>query len=388
MLKPTLIAAFALLASTAAWADTIKIGVVGPFSGPAALQGKNFQAGIEAWFALHGNSVGEHDIEVVYRDLPSADPAQSAALSQELVIGEGVQYLAGYYYTPDALAAAPILQEANVPMVVFNAAASSIVNASPLVVRTSFTTWQTSTPMATVARERGISKVITIVADYGPGIDAETAFASGFSGQGGTIVESVRVPMTTIDFSPIMQRVRDSGAEAIFTFLPSGPATLAFLRAYAENGLRAQGVQLLATGDVTQEPDLGALGDNAVGVLTTYHYAVSHDSPENKAFVEAASAAIGDPTQLTFPAVGAFDGMYVITKMIEATGGQQDAVKAVEAVKGLSWISPRGPVSIDPDSRHVTQNIYLREVTNVAGTFINKEIQTFEKQGDPGWTAP
>ena len=388
-MKTLLLAAAALvLGSSLAVADTIKIGVVGPFSGPAALQGRNFKAGIDAWFALHGNTVGEHTIEVVYRDMPTADPAQSAALSQELVIGEGVQYLAGYYYTPDALAAAPILEEANVPMVVFNAAASSIVNASPYVVRTSFTTWQTSTPMTAVAVERGIGKVITVVADYGPGIDAENAFTAGFTEKGGEIVESVRVPMTTTEFSPIMQRVRNSGAEAIFTFLPSGPATLAFLRAYSENGLRDAGIQLLATGDVTQEPDLAAMGDNALGVLTTYHYAVSHQSPENEAFVEAARAAIGDPAQLTFTAVGAFDGMYVITRMIEATGGQRDAAAAVEAAKGLNWTSPRGPVHIDPQTRHINQNIYLREVSKMDGQYINREIQTFEGQGDPGWVAP
>ena len=388
-MKPLLVAAIALaLTQGAALADTIKIGVVGPFSGPAALQGRNFQAGIDAWLALNGDTVDGHIIEIVYRDLPAADPAQSAALTQELIVSEGVQYLAGYYYTPDAMAAAPILEEGNVPMVVFNAATSSIVNASPYVVRTSFTMWQTVSPMAAVARERGIGKVITVVSDYGPGVDAESAFTTGFAGAGGEIVESVRLPMNTNDFSPIMQRIRDSGAEAVFAFLPAGPATLGFLRAYVENGLEQAGVTLLAPGDLTQEPDLAALGDNALGLLTTFHYAVSHDSPENAVFVEAATKAIGSPSELSFPAVGAYDGMYVISKMIEATGGKQDAAAAVEAVKGLSWISPRGPVSIDPDNRHITQNIYLREVAFEDGQYINKEIQTFENQGDPGWTAP
>ena len=384
-----LLASLALaLTSSVAFADTIKIGVVGPFSGPAALQGKNFQAGIDAWLAVNGNTIGDDTIEIVYRDLPAADPAQSAALTQELIVSEGVQYLAGYYYTPDAMAAAPILEEGNVPMVVFNAATSAIVNASPYVVRTSFTTWQTSTPMAAVARERGISKVITVVSDYGPGVDSETAFVTGFTAAGGEIVESVRMPMNTNDFSPMMQRIKDSGAEAVFAFLPAGPATLGFVQAYVENGLKDAGVTLLAPGDLTQEPDLDALGDNALGLLTTFHYAVSHDSPENAAFVEAASEAIGDAADLSFPAVGAYDGMYVISKMIEATGGNQDAAAAVEAVKGLSWVSPRGPVSINPDNRHLTQNIYLREVAKEGDQYINREIQTFENQGDPGWKAP
>jgi branched-chain amino acid transport system substrate-binding protein len=196
------------------------------------------------------------------------------------------------------------------------------------------------------------------------------------------------MPMNTNDFSPMMQRIKDSGAEAVFAFLPAGPATLGFMQAYVENGLKDAGVTLLAPGDLTQEPDLVALGNNALGLLTTFHYAVSHDSPENAAFVEAASKAIGNAADLSFPAVGAYDGMYVISKMIEATGGKQDAAAAVEAVKGLSWTSPRGPVSINPENRHITQNIYLREVAQEDGRYINKEIQTFEAQTDPGWKAP
>ena len=388
-MKRAIIAAFAaIIMGSTAYADTIKIGVVGPFSGPFALQGKNFKAGIDAYIALHGATIGDDTVEIVYRDLPAADPAQSKALAQELVVKEKVQYLAGFYFTPDAMAVTPILQQANVPLIVMNAATSAIVTKSPLVVRTSFTTWQTSLPIAKVAHDAGVAKVISIVSDYGPGVDAENAFKTGFEKEGGSVVEAIRIPLSTNDFSPIMQRIRDSGAQGVFAFLPSGPTTLGFVKAYNENGLKAAGIKFLAPGDLTQESDLPALGDAALGIQTTFHYAVSHDSPENKAFVEAASKAIGNPAELSFPAVGAFDGMAVIYKMIEATGGEQDAQKAVDAVKGLSWISPRGPVSIDPESRHITQNIYLREVTKADdGSYYNKEIQTFEKQGDPGLAA-
>jgi branched-chain amino acid transport system substrate-binding protein len=196
------------------------------------------------------------------------------------------------------------------------------------------------------------------------------------------------MPLATNDFSPIMQRIKDSGAQGVFAFLPSGPTTLGFMKAYVDNGLKNGGVQLFAPGDLTQESDLPALGETALGVLTTFHYAISHDSPENKKFVEEARKAIGNPAELSFPSVGAYDGMHVIYKMIEATGGKKDAEKAVEAVKGMEWVSPRGPVSIDPESRHLTQNIYLREVAKADdGTYYNKEIQTFEKQGDPGLKA-
>ena len=388
-MKRAIIAAFAaIIMGSGAYADTIKIGVVGPFSGPFALQGKNFKAGIDAYMAMHGTTIGDDSVEIIYRDLPAADPAQSKALAQELVVKEKVQYLAGFYFTPDAMAVTPILKQANVPLIVMNAATSAIVTKSPLVVRTSFTTWQTSTPIAKVAHDAGVSKVISIVSDYGPGIDAENAFKAGFEKAGGAVVEAIRMPLSTNDFSPIMQRIKDSGAQGVFAFLPSGPTTLGFVKAYSENGLKAAGIKFFAPGDLTQESDLPALGDAALGIQTTFHYAVSHDSPENKTFVEAASRAIGNPAELSFPSVGAFDGMNVIYKMIEATGGVQDAQKAVDAVKGLSWISPRGPVSIDPESRHITQNIYLREVAKADdGSYYNKEIQTFEKQGDPGLAA-
>lgn len=388
MRRIILAALAALVTSAAAHADAIKVGVVGPFSGPFALQGKNFKAGIDAYMALSGVKVGEDDIEIIYRDVPQADPAQSKALAQELVVKEGVQYLAGFYFTPDAMAVTPLLEQANVPLVIMNAATSAIVTKSPLVVRTSFTLWQTSTPIAKVAREAGVSKIISVVSDYGPGIDAENAFKTGFEAVGGQVVEAIRMPLSTNDFSPIMQRIKDSGAEGVFAFLPSGPTTLGFVKAFNENGLKDGGVKFFAPGDLTQESDLPALGDAALGLQTTFHYSVSHDSPENKAFVEAAAKAIGNPTELSFPSVGAYDGMHVIYKMIEATGGEQNAQKAVDAVKGLSWTSPRGPVSIDPESRHITQNIYLREVSKVDdGTYYNKEIQTFEKQGDPGLAA-
>ncbi|MQW89419.1 ABC transporter substrate-binding protein [Sinorhizobium saheli] len=388
-MKRTILAALAALAmSGAACADTIKIGVIGPFSGPFALQGKNFKAGIDAYMAMNGSKVGDDDIEVIYRDVPQPDPAQSKALAQELVVKEGVQYLAGFYFTPDAMAVTPLLEQANVPLVIMNAATSAIVTKSPLAVRTSFTLWQTSTPIAKVTKDAGVSKIISVVSDYGPGVDAENAFKQGFEAVGGEIVEAIRMPLSTNDFSPIMQRIKDSGAEGVFAFLPSGPTTLGFVKAFNENGLKDAGIKFFAPGDLTQESDLPALGEAALGIRTTFHYAVSHDSPENKAFVEAAAKAIGNPAELSFPAVGAYDGMHVIYKMIEATGGEQDAAKAVDAVKGLSWTSPRGPVSIDPESRHITQNIYLREVAKADdGTYYNKEIQTFEKQGDPGLAA-
>lgn len=196
------------------------------------------------------------------------------------------------------------------------------------------------------------------------------------------MTEAIRLPLNTTDFSPIMQRIKDSGADTIFTFLPAGPPTLAFVKAYIDNGLKAAGVKLMSTGDVVTEPDLPNLGDSAVGILSTYHYSVSHASPENKAFLDQIVKDGGELDDVTMTSVAAYDGARLIYRMIEATSGQRDPEKAIAAVKGMKWISPRGPVSIDPDTRHIRQNVYLREIAKQDGKLINKEIQTFDAQPD------
>lgn len=363
-------------------ADVIKVGVIGTMSGPYALFGKNFKMGIDAWVAEHGNKVGNHTIEFIYRDEESPNPAKSKALAQELLVKDKVQYLAGVYFTPDAMAIAPLLDESKTPLVVMNAATSAIVQKSPYIVRTSFTMWQNTVPAAKVAKTNGSKKVAIAVSDYGPGIDAEAAFKKTFEGEGGQVVEAIRMPLNTTDFGPIMQRIKDSGADTIFTFLPAGPPTLGFVKAYIDNGLKAGGVKLMSTGDVVTEPDLPTIGDAGIGILSTYHYAVSHDSPENKAFLAQIVKDGGKLDEITMTSVAAYDGARVIYKMIEATDGKRDPAKAVDAVKGMKWVSPRGPVSIDPDTRHIRQNVYLRTVEKVDGKLINKETKTFEAQPD------
>ena len=382
------VAAAVSIMSAAAGADTVKVGVIGPMSGPFALYGQNFKMGIDAWVAEHGSKVGDHQVEFIYRDEGTPNPGRSKALAQELLVKDKAQYLAGAYFTPDAMAIAPLLGEAKVPLVVMNAATSSITTKSPYIVRTSFTMWQNAVPAAKVAKARGARKVAIAVSDYGPGIDAETAFRKTFEGEGGTVVEAIRMPLSTTDFGPIMQRITDSGADTIFTFLPSGPPTLGFVKAYIDNGLKASGIKLMSTGDVVPEPDLPAIGDAGIGILSTYHYSVSHDSPENKAFLDQIVKDGGKLGDVTMTSVAAYDGARLIYKMIEATDGKPDPDKAIAAVKGMQWESPRGPVSIDPETRHIRQNVYLREVAKSDGKLINKEIETFKDQPDWGLTQP
>lgn len=379
-----LLVAAVCLSASSAQADVIKVGVIAPMSGPYSLFGKNFQMGLNAWTVEHGTKIGDHEIRFIYLDEDLPDPARSKALAQELIVKEKVQYLAGFYFTPNAIAAAALLKQARTPMIVLNAATSAITEKSPYIVRTSFTMWQNTVPAAKVAFKTGSRKVAIAVSDYGPGIDAETAFKKTFEDGGGQVVETVRMPLATTDFSPIMLRIRDSGADTIFTFLPSGPPTLGFVKAYISNGLKNDGVKLLSTGDVLPEPDLANLGDDVVGALSTYHYSVSHDSPENKAFLAEVEKSGGSPGEVTMAAVAAYDGARVVYEMVRATDGKADPDKAIAAVEGLAWTSPRGPVVIDPRTHHIRQNVYLRQVTKENGKLINKEIETFEAQPDWG----
>ncbi|WP_238475024.1 ABC transporter substrate-binding protein [Azospirillum cavernae] len=369
----------------AADAATIKVGVIAPFSGPFAMFGQTFKEGIAIYQAEHGKTVGGDTVEFVFRDLDQANPAQSKALAQELIVKERVSFLAGFTFTPDAMAVAPLIDEANIPAVIFNAATSAITEKSPRYVRTSFTLWQNTVPLANHIAKLGVKKAITAVSDYGPGIDGETAFKATFEKAGGAVVDTIRMPLKSNDFAPFMQRIKDSGAEAVYAFLPAGPTTLAFAKAFTDNGLKEKGIQFFGPGDITQEPDLPALGDAVLGMTTSFHYSQAHESAANKSFLAKYKELFGSSDNATFTSVGAYDGVHLIYTMIAKTGGKIDGLKAVEAVKGMSWESPRGPVTIDPDSRHIRQTVYLRTVERVNGKLQNTEKASFADQPDFGY---
>jgi branched-chain amino acid transport system substrate-binding protein len=376
----TLAAAFAM---GSAAAQTVKVGIIAPFSGPFAHYGTLFKTGAEAYVAQQGGKLAGKEIEFIYRDEGGPNPANTRTLAQELVIKDKVDYLGGIVFSPNAFAVAPVIQESKTPMVVFNAATSDITTKSDYYVRTSYTLWQVTVPMAQHAAKKGIKKVVTAVTDYAPGVDAENAFKAEFAKQGGEVVESIRMPIRTTDFAPFAQRIKASGAQAVYVFLPGGPPNLGFVKAYNENGLRQAGIEFLGSAE-TDEFDLQKFGDSAIGLSTAFHYSAAHDSAANKTFL-AALAKQNKDAVANYASVGAWDGMAVIHKMIEATGGQRDGAKAMAAIKGYSWESPRGPVSIDANTRHITQNVYLRSVEKTAaGLLVNKELQNFGPQVDHG----
>ena len=375
--------AAAFLFTHVAAAEPVKVGIIAPFSGPFSNFGEDWKRAIAAYQKIHGKSAGGQEIELVFRDLTGPNPSEAKALAQELVIKEKVQYLGGVVFTPNAFAIAPVVEEAKIPTVIFNAATSSVLEKSKYFVRISYTLPQITVPIARFALDQGVKSIVTMVSDYGPGIDAETAFVKAFEAGGGKVAEKIRVPLKTTDFAPFMQRAKGMTAQAMFMFFPGGPPSFAAIKAYKDNDLRGAGIRLFGTSEA-DEKDLPAIGDAALGLESGMFYSGSHDSAANKAFVDALKAVA--PTAVANPsALEGFDGMAAIYRMVAATKGKRDPDAAMAAIKGFAWESPRGPVRIDPESRHIIQNVYIRKVEKDAeGKLIHKEFKTYEQQPDYG----
>ena len=376
------VALAAALAAGAARADdnTVIVGLILPMTGQQASTGKQERAGAELYIHEHGDTVaGKKIVLEVKDDTGAADVTKR--LAEELIGNDHAKVLMGFGLTPLALATAPVATEAKIPEIVSAAATAMITEKSPYVVRTSFTLPQASVPMAEWAAKNGVKKVVTIVADYGPGVDAEKWFSDMFEKDGGTITEKIRVPLKNPDFAPFLQRVKDDAPDAVFVFVPSGQGAI-FMKEFVERGLDKSGVKLIGTGDVTDDDLLADIGDPALGAVTTHHYSAAHDSPENKAFVEAFEKA-NNGMRPNFMAVGAYDGMALVYKALEKTKGDASGDALLAAMKGLSWMSPRGPVSIDPETRDMVQNIYVRKVEKKDGALYNVEFATIPDVKDP-----
>jgi branched-chain amino acid transport system substrate-binding protein len=379
------LAALALTLSQGVFAQQpVKVGLVAPFSGVAGDYGKQMEAGIKAFFKLHGDTFAGRKIEILVRDTGGPNGEVAKRLAQELVTRDNVDFLAGFGFTPEAMAAAPVATEAKKPMVVMNAASSVVTTRSPYIARFSMALPQVSAPMASWAAKNGMKKVYTLVADYAPGIDSEGAFKKEFEAKGGQVVDSVRVPLRNPDFGPFVQRIKDAKPEAVFMFVPAGEQSIAFMKAFEERGLAKDGIKVIATGDLTDDDVLNSMGDPVVGVITSHHYSAAHDSPENKAFVAAFKDVAGNLKRPNFMAVGGYDGMAAIAEVVKKLGNNIDGDKAMEILKTLKLTSPRGPISIDPATRDIVQTVYIRRVEKRGNEYWNIEFDKFEQVKDPG----
>lgn len=377
-------AALALAAVVApqAQAQEVKVGVLGSFTGPYAVWGKQFQEGVDLWLEQNKNTVGKNKVTVLYRDVGGPNAQRARQVAQELVVRDEVAVLAGLEFTPTVLAVADVIDQAKIPFVIFNSGTSSVTRKSQFYVRAGFTQWSVSVPVARWAAQQGMKRGVIVAADFAPGHDALEAFAKGFKDSGGEIVGEVRVPLGTTDFSSYLQRVRDMNPEGVFMFMPLGPMSAGFIKAFSERGLAKAGIRLMA-GAETPEFDLPAIGDAALGVVTALHYGPYLDNPTNKAFVEAYRAKYGKDALPSIISIAAYDGMKIVAEMLRSTDGKRDGVKMVNAVRGMKWDSPRGAVYIDPKTREIVNNIYVRRVERVNGVLLNKEFFTYPAFKDP-----
>jgi branched-chain amino acid transport system substrate-binding protein len=376
------VALTAAYATAANAADPIKIGVIAAYSGQFADTAAQIDNGIKLYMKQHGDTVAGRKIEIIRKDTGGPNPDAAKRLAQELVVRDKVDILAGFTLTPEALGAAGVATEAKKFMVDMNAATSIVTEKSPYIVRVSLTLPQVSGTIGHwAATKGGAKKAYTMVSDYGPGLDGEKWFQKAFKDAGGEIVGSVRMPVANPDFSAFVQRAKDLNPEAIFVFVPGGAQPAALGKAFAERGMDANKIKIFSTGEAVDETALKAMGDIALGRLSGWHYDYNLKSKANDAFVKAFNAAF--KRNPDFFAVGGYDGMHVIYEALKKTKGKTDGDALVNAAKGMKWESPRGPIMIDPATRDVVQNIYMRKVEKVGGHLVNVVIDTVKDVKDP-----
>ena len=362
--------------------EVFKIGLILPMTGQSASTGKQIEAAARLFMAQNGDKVAGRKIELIIKD-DGGVPDATKRIAQELVVNEKVGVLSGFGLTPLALATAPLATQSKTPMVVMAAATSTITEASPFIVRTSFTLPQCAVAMGDWAPKNGIKRVVTLVSDYGPGIDAERFFKERMQLNSAQVVESLRVPLRNPDFAPFLQKVRDLKPDALFVFVPSG-AGAAVMKQFLERGMDKAGIKLIGTGDLTDDDQLNDMGDGALGVVTAHHYSAAHPSALNKKFVEAFKKA-NNGLRPNFMAVGGYDGMRVIYEALKNTkGGQGGGEALLAAMKGQIFESPRGQIYIDAQTRDVVHNIYLRKVEKKDGQLYNVEFDVIKDMKDPG----
>jgi branched-chain amino acid transport system substrate-binding protein len=359
----------------------VKIGLINVLSGQFADAGIQLDNGIKTYIQQHGDTVAGKKIELIRRDVGGPAPDVAKRLAQELVVRDNVDMLGGFLLTPNALAAADVSAQAKKFMAVMNAATSIIVTKSPYMIRTSVTLPQVMDTFGTWAAKHGIKQCYTMVTDYGPGHDSEAAFQGAFKKAGGEIIGSVRFPVANPDFSAFVQRAKDLNPECIYIFIPGGAQPAALGKAFAERGIDLAKTKVLGSGETTSEQALKAMGDSALGIISAWHYDYKSAAPLNVEFVKLFNQMHGRNPD--FFSIGGYDGMHAIYETLKKTGGNTDGEALINAAKGLKWESPRGPMSIDPDTRDVVQTIYIRRVEKVGDELVNVPFDKIENVKDP-----
>jgi branched-chain amino acid transport system substrate-binding protein len=382
MIRTSLVAAALVAAFPVQAQQTVKIGLVLTLSGQFADAGNQLDNGIKTYMKQHGDTVAGKKIEIIRKDTGGPAPDVAKRLSQELVVRDKVDILAGYVLTPNAMAAGDVSAEAKKFMVVMNAATSIVITKSPYMIRTSVTLPQVMETFGTWAVTKGgLKQNYSMVTDYGPGHDAETAFTSAFKAAGGTMVGSVRFPVANPDFAAFVQRAKDLAPQSIYIFIPGGAQPAALGKAFAERGIDLNKTRVLGSGETTAEAALKSMGDTALGIITAWHYDYKLDNRLNQAFVKEFNAMHGRNPD--FFSIGGYDGMHAIYETLKKTKGNTDGDAMIAAAKGLKWDSPRGPMAIDAETRDVVQDVYIRRVQKVGNELVNVPFDKIPAVKDP-----
>jgi branched-chain amino acid transport system substrate-binding protein len=370
-----------LAASAVNAQDTVKIGIINPYSGQFADTAIQMDNAIKLYVKQHGDMVAGKKLEFIRKDVGGVAPDIAKRLAQELIVRDHADILTGFALTPNALAAGDVSAEAKKFMVVMNAATAIITTKSPYIARTSTTTPQLNQTFGTWAAKHGVKTAYTMVSDYGPGIDAETSFHTGLKEAGGQIVGSVRFPVANPDFSAFIQRAKDANPDAIYIWIPGGAQPAAVGKALAERGVDPSKVKVMGQDSLTFESALKSMGDVGIGILTVSDYDFNHQSQLNHEFVKAYNAEFHRNPDIY--SVGGYDGMHLIYETLKKTGGKADGDSLIAAAKGMAWESPRGPISIDPETRDIIQTVYIRRVEKVGDQLLNVEFDKVENVKDP-----
>ena len=366
-------------------ADTVKVGVILPYSGPNAQLGQQLDRGMELYRKHHSDASGGHQIELIKRDSTGPKPDVAKRLAQELITRDKVNILAGVVYSNNALAIADLSRKAKIPFVIMNAGAAVITTKSPYIARVSFTMWQSAYPLGKYARDKmGIKTVAVAYANYAPGKDSKNAFVEAFTAAVGKVVADIPFPFPKIpDFTPFLQRIKDTKPDALYVFVPGGKWATGLMKTYGALGMREAGIQLIGPGDLTQDSELPNMGDVPLGLTTIHHYSAAAERPENRQFVKAWKEAYGADSTPDYFGVQGWDGMAAVYAMVAKLGGKVDGPRAMAALKGWRYDSPRGPIMIDPETRDIVGNQYLRTVKKRDGNLANVEFETIEMVKDP-----
>lgn len=377
-------ACLGLMGAAAQAAEPLRIGLIATYSGPYADYGRQFDAGVALYLKEHGGKIAGRTVEIVKKDTAGPAPDAAKRIAQELIVRDKVSVLTGLDFSPNAYAVGAVAAQAKVPVVVMNAASSGITTSSPYVARVSFTVQQMADPMARWMLKNNIKEAYTVVADYASGTDAETAFKKAFTEGGGKVVGEVRTPMNNPDFSAYVQRIKDAKPQAVFFFFPSGVMPPAFLKVWKERGMEEAGIKLFATGEATDDSYLQATGDVALGLVTAHHYSYAHKSAKNEKFVKDFVAEFGTQLRPSYFAITAYDAMTAIDLAYKKAGAEASGDKVMEALKGVAFESPRGPIEIDPATRDIVQTVYIRKVEKTKdGQLVNVEFDKFDRVKDP-----